>query len=92
MAVSLQQNINCRMPLMRKLITALAMEKTADMRPRTGSYADLLRVMAQYSEGTGPAPSVEQFEEWRDEVAQRLLNTDLADGSQTSTLPTDHAS
>ena len=62
------------MPVMRKLLTALAMEKAADMRPRTGTYADLLRVMAQYSEGTGPAPSVEQFQEWRDEVARRLLD------------------
>lgn len=67
------------MPVMRKLLTALAMEKTAEMRPRTGSYADLLRVMVQNSEGTGPAPSVEQFQEWRDEVAQRLLNTESPD-------------
>jgi hypothetical protein len=68
--------VDLRMPLMRKLLKALALEKTADMRPHSGDYADLLRVMERYSQGTGPAPSVEQFQEWREDVARNLLNAE----------------
>jgi hypothetical protein len=47
--------------------------------PHTGTYADLLRVMEMYSDGTGPAPSAEQFQKWRDEIAQKLLGADSSD-------------
>jgi hypothetical protein len=63
---------------MRKLLKALALEKTAALRPHSGDYADLLQAMAKYSEGAGPAPSVEQFQEWRDEIAQKLLDAETS--------------
>lgn len=60
----------------------IASEK-ADIDARRAALHQLKQKMADYSEGLGPQPTVEEFLKWRDSVAlvnfEKKLDTDFGD-------------
>lgn len=61
---------------------ALVSEKS-EMRDRTKHNHELLEKMKAYQAGNGPAPSAEEFEEWRvgteHAIAERKLESGFVD-------------
>lgn len=64
---------------LEKLRRALGAEK-ADRAARFAEYTMLLDKMKAYQDGTGPAPSIEEFKAWRSSVEEQIAERKLQSG------------